>query len=169
MIESLQMFIIRNAESSEDIEIIRGLFREYEEWTETDLCFQGFEDELAKLPGKYAKPKGRLLIAEVEGNAAGCIALRPLADDICEMKRLFVREDFRGSGIGRSLIAEIIKQAEIIGYKKMRLDTIASKMHAAVAIYRGFGFYEISPYYENPLEDVIYMEKSLIITSGKTI
>lgn len=168
MIESVGMITIRHAEAAEDMEIIRRLFREYEAWTKTDLCFQGFEEELATLPGKYARPGGRLLIAEYHGSTAGCVALRPLQDEICEMKRLFVRENFRRSGIGRYLITEIIEEAKKSGYKKIRLDTRASKMQAAVAIYRDFGFYEIPPYYENPLPDVIYMEKSLIVNTITT-
>ncbi|MBV9240904.1 MAG: GNAT family N-acetyltransferase [Acidobacteria bacterium] len=126
------------------------------------LCFQGFEDELATLPGKYAPPKGRLLLACFDDDLAGCIALRPLKEDgVCEMKRLFVRDGFRGKKVGVSLIERVIADAREIGYSQMRLDTHPEKMGKAVDLYRSHGFVEISPYYENPHCGVLFMELAL--------
>lgn len=153
--------MIIQAESSEQIEETRRLFREYEAWLGIDLCFQSFEAELADLPGKYALPSGRLFLAVVDEKIAGCIALRKLDDEICEMKRLFVREDFRKLGLGRMLIEKLISEAKNIGYKRMRLDTLTDKMPKAVALYRFYGFREITPYYENPHSDSLFMEKIL--------
>ncbi|MDQ2746902.1 MAG: GNAT family N-acetyltransferase, partial [Acidobacteriota bacterium] len=118
-------------------------------------------EELANLPGKYAAPSGRLFLIYVEGKAAGCIALRKINADICEMKRLFVRETFRGAGAGRMLIEHLIKEARTIGYRKMRLDTLPDKMPKAVELYRSYGFREIAPYYENPHKTKLFMEKDL--------
>jgi len=137
----------------------RELFREYESWLGMSLCFQGFEEELATLPGKYALPGGRLLLAYSDDKLAGCIALRPLKDDgVCEMKRLFVRDGFRGKRVGVSLIERAIDAAKAIGYSKMRLDTHPGKMGKAVDLYRSHGFVEIPPYYDNPHDGVLFME-----------
>jgi GNAT superfamily N-acetyltransferase len=126
------------------------------------LCFQGFEEELATLPGKYASPKGRFLLAYSDDKLAGCIALRPLPEEgVCEMKRLFVRDGFRGQQIGRHLIERVIDEARAIGYSKMRLDTHPEKMGKAVDLYRSNGFVEIPPYYENPHQGVLFMELAL--------
>lgn len=152
---------IRQAVSSDDIHIAREIFREYEAWLGLDLCFQGFEDELRNLPGKYAPPKGRLLLAEVDGEIAGCIALRELEPGICEMKRLFVRDSFRGQRIGQQLIERLIADAREIGYKRMRLDTFPPKMGKAVQLYESYGFVTIPPYYNNPNEGVLFMELTL--------
>lgn len=153
--------MIIQAETPEQIEETRRLFREYEKWLDIDLCFQSFAEELANLPGKYAAPSGRLFLIYVEGKVAGCIALRRINDDICEMKRLFVRENFRGSGAGRILIEHLIKEAGKIGYRKMRLDTLPDKMPKAVELYQFYGFREIAPYYENPHKTTLFMEKDL--------
>jgi len=143
-----------------DIDLARLLFREYETSLGISLCFQGFEEELAGLPGAYAPPRGRLLLAR-EGDApAGCGALRPLADDICEMKRLYVREAFRGLGVGRLLAASLIAEARTIGYSRMRLDTLPS-MTAAIPLYRSLGFREIPPYTRNPVPGALFLEKEL--------
>ena len=140
----------------------RALFRDYEAWLDLDLCFQGFEDELRSLPGKYAAPDGRLLLAYQEENLAGCIALRKLDDGVCEMKRLFVREDFRGQKIGVQLIERLIVDARKIGYLKMWLDTYPPKMAKAVSLYESHGFRAISPYYDNPHSgEVLFMELTL--------
>ncbi len=143
--------------SDEQMEIVRQLFREYEKELDEDLCFQGFEEELAGLPGKYASPDGRLLIATSEGKVSGCVALRKMSDGICEMKRLFVRTEFRGDGTGRELAVAIIREAHAIGYRTMRLDTL-QKLQPAIALYHSLGFKTVEPYYHNPLEGTVYME-----------
>lgn len=155
------MLKIIQAETVDQIAATRELFREYEAWFGLDLCFQGFEAELAALPGKYAMPDGRLLLAYVDDELAGCIALRKLEDGICEMKRLYVRDEFRGQRIGASLIEKVIADAREIGYDKMRLDTFPPKMGKAVSLYEAHGFHPIPPYYNNPHDDVLFMELSL--------
>lgn len=155
------MLMMTQAETTEQITNARTLFREYEAWLGMDLCFQGFEAELAELPGKYAKPDGRLYLAYSDEMLAGCIALRKIGDGICEMKRLFVRDEFRGKRIGIKLIEKLIGDAKQIGYKKMRLDTYPPKMGKAVRIYESHGFIEIPPYYDNPHEGVLFMELEL--------
>jgi len=152
---------IRLAETEEEIGLAREIFREYEAWLGLDLCFQGFEDELKNLPGKYSSPAGRLYLAWVDRSVAGCIALRPLGPKICEMKRLFVRENFRGMQIGPLLIERVINDAKGIGYDAMRLDTFPPKMGKAVRLYESYGFREIAPYYDNPNDGVLFMELSL--------
>ena len=155
------MIEIKIAESQEEIAKAKKLFREYEKWFGISLCFQNFDDEVAHLPGKYAEPDGRLFLAYAGEKLAGCIALRKLEKGICEMKRLFVREDFRGLRIGKILIEKIIEEARNLGYEKMRLDTYPPKMGKAVSLYESFGFREIPSYYHNPYDDVLYMEKVL--------
>jgi ribosomal protein S18 acetylase RimI-like enzyme len=152
---------ILQVESFEEIEEARRLFREYEAWLDVDLCFQSFKEELKNLPGKYAAPTGRLLLAFADEKIAGCIALRKIDDETCEMKRLFVREDFRGSGAGKKLIEKLIAEARALGYKRMLLDTLPDKMPKAVALYRFYGFRQIAPYYDNPHKDTLFMEKVL--------
>ena len=152
---------ITQAETAEQIEQARALFREYESWLGLSLCFQNFERELAELPGAYAEPDGRLLLARDNDELAGCVALRQLSDRSCEMKRLFVRDTFRGKGIGRLLIEMIIRNAKEIGYERMLLDTLPPRMNDAIALYRSIGFKEIAPYYDNPVEGAIFMELSL--------
>jgi ribosomal protein S18 acetylase RimI-like enzyme len=155
------MIEITQAESTEQIEEIRRLFREYENWLGIDLCFQDFEKELANLPGKYAKPDGRLFLISVKNQSVGCIALRKTDVEICEMKRLYVREDFRGLGLGKKLIEKLIEEAKSAGYKKMRLDTLPDKMPFAVKLYKSYGFCEIAPYYHNPHGETLFMELDL--------
>jgi ribosomal protein S18 acetylase RimI-like enzyme len=155
------MITIKQADTDDDIETSRGIFREYESWLGLDLCFQGFEDELRGLPGKYVLPDGRLLLAYADEKLAGCAALRKLEPGVCEMKRLFVRDAFRGLGVGKLLIEKLIAEAAKAGYETMRLDTYPAKMKNAVALYYGYGFYEISPYYKNPYPGVLFMERLL--------
>jgi GNAT superfamily N-acetyltransferase len=155
------MIKIIQAETTAQIEEARRLFREYEAWFGLALCFQNFDEEVAALPGKYARPEGRLFLAFADGNLAGCIALRKLEDGVCEMKRLFVREGFRGLGLGRILIEKLIDEARRLGYEKMRLDTYPPKMGKAVKLYESYGFREIKPYYHNPYGETLFMEKQL--------
>jgi len=153
---------LRPATTPSDLADVRTLFREYERWLGYDLCFQGFEAELAALPGKYAPPAGRLYLTDVDGALSGCIALRECAPGIAEMKRLYVREGSRGTGAGRALAQRIIADARAIGYRAMRLDTLRiPQMAAANRLYDALGFRDIAPYYANPLPDVRYMELEL--------
>ncbi|MDQ4122506.1 MAG: GNAT family N-acetyltransferase [Acidobacteriota bacterium] len=152
---------IVQAQTTEDIEQVRVLFREYESLLAVDLCFQQFEAELNALPGKYALPDGRLLLAKSGEKIAGCVALRKIDNETCEMKRLFVRQEFRGSGLGRELAEKLIEEAREIGYRKMRLDTISDKMPMAVKLYEKLGFRQIQPYYDSPIESTVYMELKL--------
>jgi GNAT superfamily N-acetyltransferase len=152
---------IRQAETEEDIESAKTLFREYETWLAMSLCFQGFEEELASLPGKYAAPDGRLYLAFIDGELAGCVALRKLERGICEMKRLFLRENARGHGLGNQLIEKLIDEARSVGYSKMRLDTYPPKMGKAVKLYESHRFRAIKPYYYNPHDGVLFMELDL--------
>ncbi len=157
------MLHIMQADTAEQIAEARTLFREYESWLGMSLCFQDFENEVASLPGKYAMPAGRLLLAYCDNELAGCIALRPLDEDgVCEMKRLFVRDDFRGQQIGVRLIERVIADAREIGYTAMRLDTLPSKMGIAVKLYESHGFVPIPPYYDNPHGGVLFMQLDLL-------
>ena len=155
------MFSILLAEKEFQIAEAKTLFREYEAWLAMDLCFQGFEEELSSLPGKYATPDGRLYLAYSDDGLAGCIAMRRLDEDVCEMKRLFVRDGFRGLGVGKELVSKLIEEARTIGYRKMRLDTYPPKMGKAVSIYKARGFRPIPAYYDNPHEGVLFMELDL--------
>jgi ribosomal protein S18 acetylase RimI-like enzyme len=150
-----------DASSAEDLAAARRLFRAYSDWLAVDLGFQDFEQELASLPGAYAPPQGRLLLAKVAGDAAGCVALRPLEPGICEMKRLWVEPGFAGAGLGRELALAIIQAARDAGYHRMRLDTMPARMPAAQHLYGTLGFREIPPYYHNPLEGVVMLELAL--------
>jgi ribosomal protein S18 acetylase RimI-like enzyme len=138
----------------------RELFCEYAAESQLDLCFQNFEAELAGLPGAYAPPEGRLLLALYEGQLVGCVALRKFEDGVCEMKRLFVRPAFRGQGIGRALAVRVVDEARAARYLRMRLDTL-DRMKAAITLYESLGFRRIEAYRPNPLEDVVYMELTL--------
>ncbi|MFN2492183.1 MAG: GNAT family N-acetyltransferase, partial [Pyrinomonadaceae bacterium] len=129
----------------------------YAEWLGINLCFQNFEKEVAELPGDYAPPTGRLFLATANDRTVGCVALRKIGDGICEMKRLYVRPEFRGAGLGRTLAEKIIGAANEIGYLRMRLDTLPGKMDRAIAIYRSLGFTNIDPYY-NSIEGAAFME-----------
>ena len=145
----------------EHIEQARSLFLEYGSSLGFSLCFQSFDEELKTLPGAYGPPSGRLLLARYAGHTAGCVALRKLEAGICEMKRLYVRPGDRGRGLGRLLVEGIITEARAIGYERMRLDTIASAMKDAIALYRQIGFEEIAPYSAIPVEHALWMELRL--------
>ncbi|MCU1297343.1 MAG: ysnE [Acidobacteriaceae bacterium] len=153
--------MIRSAESSADIASLRDLFLEYANSLGFSLCFQSFDQELASLPGVYASPNGRLLLAEIHGEVAGCVALHQLDEEICEIKRLYVRPQFRGKRLGRSLAEHVISEARAIGYKRVRLDTLEPTMKAAVGLYFTLGFREIALYSENPIEGAMYLELEL--------
>jgi len=140
-----------------ELETARVLFNEYAAETGLDLCFQGFPAELADLPGLYAPPRGRLLIAWSGADPVGCVALRPLGDDVCELKRMYVRPDFRGRGVGRRLTETILAEARSVGYGMMKLDTLPA-MFAAVMLYENLGFVRCAAYYNTPLTDTIFME-----------
>lgn len=152
---------IAQATSPEQIVQARELFLEYAQSLGFSLCFQSFDQELAGLPGDYAPPDGRLLLAEFEGQLAGCVALHKLDGNICEMKRLYLRPHFRGKGLGRALAETIIAEARAIGYERMRLDTVEPIMKDAVAMYCRLGFKEIAPYRTNPIQGAMYMELEL--------
>jgi GNAT superfamily N-acetyltransferase len=143
-----------------DLAEVRALFCEYADALGVDLGFQGFEAELAGLPGEYAPPRGRLLIAREGIRAVGCAALRPLGADVCEAKRLYVRPEARGTGLGRQLTETLIAEARAIGYARLRLDTLPG-MTKAIALYRSLGFRAITPYRYNPVEGTLFLEKDL--------
>jgi putative acetyltransferase len=143
---------------SEHIEQARALFLEYGSSLGFSLCFQSFDEELKNLPGAYAPPSGRLLLAQCGDHAGGCIALRRIEAGICEMKRLYVRPGDRGLGLGRMLVELLIAEARVIGYQRMRLDTVGSAMQDAIALYRRVGFKEIAPYSKIPIESALWME-----------
>jgi GNAT superfamily N-acetyltransferase len=166
---------IRHTGLAADIALARLLFVEYAQWLKVDLCFQGFEEELAMLPGAYAPPRGRLLLAGTSDQAFGCIALRPLDTDsgcgcgapvepattlVGEVKRLYVQPAHRGEGWGTRLAYALIDEARAIGYRELKLDTL-DWMTAARALYAGVGFRECAPYYHNPLAGVVYMALAL--------
>jgi putative acetyltransferase len=149
------------AESPSQIARARELFLEYAQSLGFSLCFQNFDQELAVLPGVYAPPEGRLLLVECEGQLAGCVALHKLEPGVCEMKRLYLRPQFRGKGLGRVLAERIIAEARQIGYRRMRLDSVEPVMKDAVAMYRRLGFKEIAPYCANPMAGALYMDLEL--------
>jgi putative acetyltransferase len=151
---------VRPAELPGELVVVRALFQEYASWTGVDLEFQDFARELETLPGLYAPPAGRLLLAECEGVVAGCVALRPLEPGICEMKRLFVRDAFRGRSVGRALAIAIVGEGRRIGYPLMRLDTLPG-MSRAIGLYERLGFREIPAYRFNPIEGTRYLELAL--------
>jgi ribosomal protein S18 acetylase RimI-like enzyme len=145
-------------ESDEEVQEARQLFEEYAEWLGFNLCFQNFDKELAELPGDYTPPNGRLLLAIANDQVAGCVALRKIGEGIGEMKRLYVRPEFRGKSLGRTLTETIINAAREAGYRRLRLDTLPGKMDQAIAMYRSLGFKDIERYYNNPYEDAAFME-----------
>lgn len=145
---------------AEHVPVVRALFEEYAAALGVDLGFQDFDRELAELPGEYVPPGGRLLLALDEGNPAGCVALRPFEPGICEMKRLYVRSAFRGTGLGRLLAERIVGAGRDAGYERMRLDTLPA-MAAARGLYESLGFVEIEAYRPNPIHGTTYFELAL--------
>ena len=162
------MLRIEQASSADQVALVRELFLEYAQALTVDLCFQDFTRELQELPGKYVAPAGRLLLAYYNDTGmsellAGCGALRPLSAEICEIKRLYVRPEFRGHGLGRALTVALISAAREIGYRAVRLDTLP-EMRAAHKLYEELGFREIAPYCANPVEGVRYLELGLSVS-----
>jgi ribosomal protein S18 acetylase RimI-like enzyme len=155
------MLSIREANDSADIAKARELFVEYRRGLGVDLCFQQFDEELAALPGRYARPTGRLLLAIDGESILGVAALRALDGSDCEMKRLYVRSEGRGLGVGRLLTSTLIREARLAGYCRMLLDTLPS-MGQAQALYRSIGFQEIAPYCDNPIAGTLYMALELL-------
>jgi len=151
---------VMEALSPASLDLARSLFREYQRAIGIDLCFQGFEEEVRALPGPYAPPRGRLLIALDGDEPAGCGALRPFSPGIAELKRMWVRPAFRGRGVGRLVAEALLAAARAGGYRAARLDTLES-MSAARALYRSLGFREIPAYNDNPLPGVVHMELPL--------
>jgi putative acetyltransferase len=133
----------------EDTDNIRALFREYHQWLGVDLCFQGFEEELATLPGKYAPPQGAIFLAVENAEIVGCVAIRPFTEQQAELKRLYLRSAYQGQGIGKQLFHKAMSRAESIGYQSIVLDTLPT-MQTAISLYQGYGFREIEGYYHNP-------------------
>jgi putative acetyltransferase len=151
---------IKEVKGSSNLNAVRILFREYADSLAFDLSFQDFEKELESLPGRYALPEGCLLIAQNQDGIVGCVASRKIDNGVCEMKRLFVRPEYRGTGIGRRLAIKIIQTAIRLGYSRMRLDTTPS-MSTARSLYRSLGFYDTEPYCYNPVPGAVYLELNL--------
>jgi GNAT superfamily N-acetyltransferase len=149
------MVTIRPA-TPNDLSAVKGLMRDYLAWVNLDLSFQDFEGELQALPGDYVPPAGALLVAEVGSDIVAMIALRPLSEGVCEMKRLFVRQSARGLGVGRALITRVMNEARGMGYREMRLDTLPV-MGEAQAMYESFGFRDIEAYYQTPIAGTRFM------------
>lgn len=160
----MQNIEMTHVEGGPKLDEIRALFREYAEALNFNLCFQGFEKELNELPGAYGMPSGRLILCTLDGRPAGCIAVKPLGAGACEMKRLFVKPEFRGHRLGEALARRAIEEARGLGYSVMRLDTIKGTMDNAIALYRSLGFKEIPPYYDNPIPQACYMELPLLLS-----
>lgn len=162
-------FRIIPVRSEEDLKDTVTLFYEYAKWLDLDLTFQNFDVEMAGMPGKYAPSSGELFLARTaEGDAVGCVAVRPLVDDICEMKRLWVRDSAKGLGLGKALVSTVVDAGRRLGYSRMRLDTLP-RMAAAVRMYRTLGFVDIEPYYETPLAGTHFLELDLTKSRGSDI
>jgi GNAT superfamily N-acetyltransferase len=157
---------IVDGHAADAVGTVRELFLEYAAWVTVDLCFQDFEAELAALPGKYAPPTGAILLAQVHGVVAGCVAMRRLEASVGEMKRLWVRQSFRNCGMGKLLIEAIVERARAAGYARLRLDTLP-QMNTALVLYRALDFYEVPAYYDNPVPGAIFLEK-VLVQPGRT-
>ncbi len=155
------MLRIAEALTADDIAIVRALLLEYQELLGVDLCFQGFEEEVNGLPGPYAPPGGRLLLATHDGVPVGCVALHASGPTQSEMKRLFVRPTARGLGVGRALVSEVLGEARAIGYAEVVLDTLPTMIEAQ-RLYEQFGFHDVPPYRPNPIQGTRYLAKSLL-------
>jgi ribosomal protein S18 acetylase RimI-like enzyme len=155
-----QNFIYKKLETDEEISSAKSLIIEYIQWLNQDLCFQNIDDELDNFPEKYKEPEGAFIIAKVNSNIVGCVGIRKIENKICEMKRLFVNDNYKGKGIGKKLVEIIIEEAKMKNYEKIRLDTL-STMESALKIYYKNGFNKIEPYYNNPGDNVVYLEKIL--------
>ena len=160
------MIEVIHVEDDRQLEAIRQLFLEYATFLGFDLGFQGFQEELAGLPGEYAPPEGSLLLAQSDGWPVGCVALRRIDERTCEMKRLFVRKEHRGRGLGKSLAEAIIREAHAAGYRRMRLDTVPA-LAEAIGLYESLGFYEIGAYRYNPIEGASFWELDLERTTAR--
>jgi N-acetylglutamate synthase-like GNAT family acetyltransferase len=152
--------VYKKLETNEEITKTKDLIMEYIKWINQDLSFQDIDDELENFPNKYEEPLGAFIIAKENENVIGCVGLRNLDNKICEIKRLFVNDDYKGRGIGKKLVKKIIRVAKIKNYERIRLDTI-NTMEVALKIYYKNGFYEIEPYYNNPYDNIVYLEKIL--------
>lgn len=154
--------VIKIAETDADFARARELVHEYATWLDVDLCFQGFDEEMANFASVYGPPRGRLLLAIDGTDAAGCVGLRPLsADGEGEIKRLFVRPPYRRTGLGNTLVSEITDAARDLGYRRLRLDTLQSRMPAADALYQRLGWIETPAYYNNPAHDAVFYQLDL--------
>lgn len=154
------MDTVRPARLPDEVPAVRTLFEEYAAGLGVDLCFQNFAAELAGLPGAYAPPAGRLLVAEVDGRLVGCVAIRPQAPGVCEMKRLYVKPTCRGRGLGRRLLESLLAEAVAAGYREAVFDTLES-MTEALALYRSLGFAETEPYNDHPVAGTLWFRKAL--------
>lgn len=157
---------IVDGHGAERIADARSLLLEYASTLNFELCFQNFQSELDGLPGAYAPPRGRLLLAVEGDSAGGCVAMRALEPSVCEMKRLYVQSAFRGRGVGRMLVESILAAAAEVGYQRMRLDTVPA-MRSAIELYRSVGFREIPPYCHNPVEGAVFLELDLITRQAR--
>ena len=155
-----QNFIYKKLETDEEILAAKNLIIQYVQWLDQDLCFQNIDDELNNFPEKYKEPEGAFIIAKDNNSVVGCVGIRKIEDKTCEMKRLFVNENYKGKGIGKKLVELIIEEAKKKNYEKIRLDTL-SIMESALKIYYKNGFNKIEPYYNNPGDNVVYLEKIL--------
>jgi len=155
-------FEIFSVDTPQDLETVKSLFRAYVDWLGIDLSYQGFEEELAGMPGKYAGPSGALYLAkEPDGSSLGCVGLRPLGEDgACEMKRLYVLPAGRGRGVGGALVECVLGTAQGIGYREMLLDTLPT-MTGAIKLYRAAGFEQVPAYYDTPIEETVFFRKRL--------
>ena len=153
---------LNRAETEADLREVEALLREYADWLDYEVCYRNVAGEIADLRGEYGPPRGELLLARVDGEVAGCVALRGWDDEgACEMKRLYVRPAFRGLGLGKLLGKAIIEAARGIGYRRMLLDTLPQRMGPAIALYESLGFRRIEKYRASPTDDAIYMELEL--------